>query len=44
MGDVERGQRNVALVNIVKIATALKVRPGDLLDGLDTGLHPSRDR
>ena len=30
IGGVERGQRNVSLVNIHKIARALKVAPGDL--------------
>ncbi|MCA0250495.1 MAG: helix-turn-helix domain-containing protein [Proteobacteria bacterium] len=30
IGGVERGERNVSLVNIHKIARALKIRPGDL--------------
>jgi len=30
IGGVERGQRNVSLVNIHKIARALKVKPGAL--------------
>jgi transcriptional regulator with XRE-family HTH domain len=30
-GAVERGQRNVSLTNIVKIADALETRPADLL-------------
>lgn len=30
IGGVERGERNVALENIVKLAKALSVRPGDL--------------
>ena len=30
VGGVERGERNVALENIVKLAKALSVRPGDL--------------
>jgi len=31
IGGVERGQRNVSLVNIAKIAAALGVLPSDLL-------------
>jgi transcriptional regulator with XRE-family HTH domain len=31
MGSVERGERNISLDNIVRIARALKVRPGMLL-------------
>lgn len=30
VGGVERGERNVALENIVKLAKALSVRPSDL--------------
>lgn len=32
IGGVERGERNVSLVNILKIANALEVNPSDLLD------------
>lgn len=31
IGQIERGERNVALVNMVRIARALKVQPADLL-------------
>jgi transcriptional regulator with XRE-family HTH domain len=33
VGGVERGERNVALENIVKLAEALSVPPGDLFVG-----------
>lgn len=31
---IEQGRRNIAVVNIVKLAVALKRDPGDLLGGL----------
>jgi DNA-binding XRE family transcriptional regulator len=34
MGSVERGERNISLENIVRIARALKVSPGSLLQTL----------
>jgi transcriptional regulator with XRE-family HTH domain len=34
MGGVERGQRNISLLNIRKIADALKVAPADLFHGI----------
>lgn len=35
VGQVERGQRNLTLHNIVKLATALKIDPGVLVRGLE---------
>ncbi len=35
VGGVERGERNVGLENIVKLANALAVPAGDLLSGYD---------
>lgn len=35
VGSIERGERNVSLDNIVKIARALGVSPVDLLDGIE---------
>jgi len=35
IGGVERGERNVSLLNITKIARALGVSPKDLLEGVD---------
>ena len=32
VGGIERGERNVALLNIVALARALKVRPSKLLE------------
>lgn len=34
MGSVERGERNVSLDNILRIAEALGVDPGELVTGL----------
>ena len=34
IGQVERGQRNLTLHNILKIAEALKIDPGVLVSGL----------
>jgi transcriptional regulator with XRE-family HTH domain len=34
LGGVERGERNVGLLNLFRIADALGVGPGELLDGV----------
>jgi transcriptional regulator with XRE-family HTH domain len=34
VGQVERGQRNLSLHNILKLAAGLRIDPGDLLRGL----------
>ena len=36
MGTVERGETNISLENIVRIARALKVHPKELLETLKT--------
>ena len=32
IGAVERGERNVSLINIVRLARALRVKPADLME------------
>ena len=34
VGSVERGERNLSLENIVKVARALQLQPSDLLEGI----------
>lgn len=34
VGQVERGERNISLINIVRLGVALGVDPGTLLSGL----------
>lgn len=34
VGSLERGERNVALINIVRLAEALEVDPSELVTGL----------
>ncbi|MBD1837925.1 helix-turn-helix transcriptional regulator [Coleofasciculus sp. FACHB-64] len=35
IGGIERGERNVALVNIVRLARALRVSPSELLKEIE---------
>ncbi len=34
IGNIERGEKNVSLINICKIATALEIKPNELLNGI----------
>lgn len=34
VGRVERGKQNASVLNVVKLARALKVKPGDLFKGV----------
>jgi transcriptional regulator with XRE-family HTH domain len=34
IGSIERGERNVSLLNIVALARALRVKPSELLEGI----------
>ena len=34
IGGVERGERNLGLLNVIRIARALKIKPADLLEGI----------
>lgn len=34
VGAVERGERNVSLINIVQLAHALRVKPSDIMEGI----------
>jgi transcriptional regulator with XRE-family HTH domain len=36
LGQVERGRRNVSLLNILRIAAALQAGAGELIEGLPT--------
>lgn len=35
IGGIERGERNVALINIIRLAKALNVSPSELLKGIE---------
>lgn len=36
VGQVERGRRNLSLMNILKLAEGLQIDPGELVRGLDS--------
>jgi transcriptional regulator with XRE-family HTH domain len=37
IGSMERGERNVSLLNIVRVAAALRIDPAELVRGLEPG-------
>jgi transcriptional regulator with XRE-family HTH domain len=37
VGGIERGERNVALVNICRLAATIGCRPAELMEGLEVG-------
>ena len=34
IGAIERGERNISLINIIQLARSLRVKPADLLEGV----------
>lgn len=36
VGSIERGERNISLLNIVALARALRIRPAELLEKIST--------
>ncbi len=42
LGMVERGERNVTVVNLLRITTALEVNPAVILEGLTAKAKPER--
>ena len=42
MGGVERGERNIALINVEKIITALGLQPSEFFKSLDKPADPSQ--
>lgn len=43
VGQVERGQRNLNLKNLLKLAEGLDIDPGKLVTGLTSAEHGARD-
>lgn len=41
VGSMERGERNVSLINIVRVAQALQLDPGRLMSGLGVEQKPA---
>jgi len=43
IGDIERGARNIAVLNLVKLSAALETTPSELLNSVEKAL-PERER
>lgn len=43
VGQIERGERNLTLQNVVRLCRALQVPVGDLFDGIDGISQPSTE-
>lgn len=43
VGQVERGKRNLSLMNILKLAEGLQIDPGELMKGLSIGSEEADD-
>lgn len=44
MGGIERGERNLCLVNIVKLSKALRLKPSELMKVVDDFAEEKSDR
>ncbi|MBN1813952.1 MAG: helix-turn-helix transcriptional regulator [Anaerolineae bacterium] len=44
IGSVERGERNIGILNLVKIATALHVSPVALIESIPLGNHAGDEK
>jgi len=42
VGGIERGERNVTVINIIRLTTVLGIEPGDVLNGLRAAPKPER--
>jgi transcriptional regulator with XRE-family HTH domain len=42
IADIERGRRNVSVMNLCRIATALRLSVSELFIGIETRLRPER--
>ncbi len=43
VSDIERGARNIALMNLVRLSTALRLQPSDLLVLVESHINRKRE-